>query len=156
MYLTAICNRGLMDDVTSKRNETTSAPHANAGASRTPYRRTVPHLSQAPITDESLSMPPRQSAAGATRTPSGGGRRHMGTATSDPQYLPQNGPAHPRRSQPGDPSQHLHYDRYLQTPTSKKTIFTARQERSRRRTLLAVVLILIVAVVLFVWFVFLR
>ncbi len=146
-----------MDDVTSKRNEATSAPHGTAGAPKAPYHRTVPHLSLAPITDESLSMPPRQSAAGTPRTPGAPGRRHMGTATSDPQYLPQNGPAHPRRSQPGDPSQqHLHYDRYLQTPTSKKTIFTARQERSRRRTLLAVVLILIVAVALLVWFLFLR
>ena len=91
------------------------------------------------------------------------GRRHMGTATSDPQYLPPieqtrdgvRGPAH--IPAPPDQRAPLHYDRYIEKPKQGKTIFTSRYERSRRRTrAVLLVLLVIVVVALALWFIFLR
>lgn len=86
-------------------------------------------------------------------------RRHMGTATSDPTYLPPvtrgsgQGPTHPRSNQRAP----LHYDRYLQSPKPGKSIFTARQDRSRRRILHRLIALLVLAgVIAAVWFFFLR
>lgn len=91
------------------------------------------------------------------------GRRHMGTATSDPQYLPPieqardgvRGPAH--IPTPVDQRAPLHYDRYIEKPKHGKTIFTSRHERSRRRMrAVLIVLLVIVIAALALWFVFLR
>ena len=93
------------------------------------------------------------------------GRKHMGVATSDPQYLqpvghqtgaPQ-GPAHPRRKMPGDGEpQVLHSDRYLSAPSGRKTIFTARQDRARKRVRILLVLALIVVIAVLMWIIFFR
>lgn len=104
-----------------------------------------------------------------------GTRRHMGTATSDPDYLPQTdfqrrqdrmdlrrlgaeraaareaaGTSEDSRREP------LHGERYLSTPKSSKSIFT-RRERKRRRTQLILTALLVVAIALILaWFFFLR
>lgn len=103
-------------------------------------------------------QPAWANAAGSTP-----GRKHMGVATSDPQYLQpsggmrSNGPAHPRRKNPGDGEpQTLHYDRYLSTPSSHKTIFTARQDRARKRTRVLLALILIVVIAVIAWLLLFR
>lgn len=145
-----------------------------------PYQRATQHISQEPITDPDLlprlSMPAapdnvsaparphstRRAAPG--HAPQGGARKHMGVATSDPQYLEPVagvpgaiGPAHPRHKNPGDGEpQTLHYDRYLSTPDSRKTIFTARQERSRKRTHALLVITLVFAVAFLIWFALVR
>lgn len=106
-------------------------------------------------------LPPNSSAPFDTP-----GRRHMGTATSDPNYLPPvsggrggrdgvRGPAHVPT--PVDQRAPLHYDRYIEKPKHSKTIFTSRYERSRRnrRILLLLAILAIVAVVI-VWVVVLR
>ena len=147
-----------MDEGTTNRDSVESPRSQTTSNKRVPYRRTVPHVSQAPITDESLATPSRpinqnQTATGERRA-APGGRVHMGVATNDPQYLPKNGPAHPRRSKPGE-RQQLHYDRYLQTPNSKKSIFVARQERARRHAVIVIVAIAVLAV-LALWFIFFR
>lgn len=108
-------------------------------------------------------------------------RKHMGVATSDPEYLPQTGPSGrvppssptlriranerqgagmattgKRKRGAGQPGQ-LHYDRYLQTPKKGRSIFTSQQDRQRRRiqVLLAVLIIAAIALALF-WFFVLR
>lgn len=150
-----------MDDTHIPQEPHTQENAVHGQGQRLPYRRTVPHVTQSPIVDESLrstgreneTLPPTAQAS----IPSQPGRKHMGVATADPQYLPQNGPAHPRRSNPADPNyrQQLHYERYLQTPGSKKSIFVARQERARRHTLIAVIIV-VVLFALVMWLLFFR
>lgn len=103
--------------------------------------------------------------AGAPRP----GRRHMGTATSNPNYLPQTAyqrqrdqdpharatpirdAAAPRRSGTVDSG------RYLQTPKRGRAIFTSpytRQHRRMKRVLAALVSLAILLAI--VWFAFLR
>lgn len=91
------------------------------------------------------------------------GRKHMGVATSDPQYLQPagavggraGGPAHPRHKNPGDGEpQTLHGNRYLSTPSSHKTIFTARQDRARKRIRVLLVVLLLVVIAVVVWLIF--
>lgn len=118
------------------------------------------------------AMPPREFA----RT--GRPRKHMGVASSDPEYLPQTEatgyvpPSSPtlriranergsaRTNQPlkgnAQPGQ-LHYDRYLQQPKKGRSIFTSQQDRQRRRVqiLLAVLIVAAIALALF-WFFVLR
>ena len=118
------------------------------------------------------AMPPREFSR-ASRP-----RKHMGVASSDPEYLPQTGPtghvppssptlriranerAAARGAQPirgnGQPGQ-LHYDRYLQQPKKGRAIFTSQQDRQRRRVqvLLAVLIVAAIALALF-WFFVLR
>lgn len=103
---------------------------------------------------------------------SGGHRRHMGTATADPSYLPLTPQEQVRErayarerlqhgrapQQAGAPTHGLrHSDRYLQTPKPGHSIFTSRRERRARRTraTIAVVALLAIAIAL-VWFFFLR
>lgn len=112
-------------------------------------------------------------------TRSGRTRKHMGVASSDPEYLPQTGPsgrvppssptlriranergARGHQSQPvawGSQPGQLHYDRYLQTPKKGRSIFTSQQDRQRRRVqvLLAVLIVAAIALALF-WFFVLR
>lgn len=118
------------------------------------------------------TMPPREFAR-ASRP-----RKHMGVASSDPEYLSQTGPTgHVPPSSPtlriraternaahgsqpikggGQPGQ-LHYDRYLQQPKKGRSIFTSQQDRQRRRVqaLLVVLIVAAVALALF-WFFVLR
>ena len=106
-------------------------------------------------------------------------RKHMGVATSDPEYLPpvpggDKGPGYIPPSSPtlrtranertpqaakkgsGKPGG-LRYDRYLSTPKRGKSIFTSQQARRRTHAqhILAVLIILAVALAL-VWFLLLR
>ncbi len=159
VFVRGICNRGAMVDSTSRQNPTDSDHNPQRRTPNAPYRRTVPHVSQSPITDENYTRMPHaqdesQQTGQHTTTP---GRKHMGVATADPQYLPQSGPAHPRRSNPGDTGQRqrLHYERYLQTPGSKKSIFVARQERARRHAIV-VAIIALVLVALVLWLILFR
>ncbi len=138
----------------------------NAAAARSPYRHHAAHITQDPITDDGISYvsEPGPAMRGATRGQASG-RRHMGTATSDPQYLP---PVDGRTRRAPDAAQtpgqrqtdrrsQLHYERYLETPKPGKTIFTSRYERSRRRSMRAVIVVLLLAVIIaLVWFFFLR
>lgn len=135
-----------------------------SGASRAEYRRQVPHISQAPIDD----VEPEYGTIDhyTTLEQQRNGRRHMGTATSDPEYLPQT---EFQKRQAADPNARatpirdataprrsgtVNYDRYLQTPKQRKSIFTSRQARQHQmhvRMLAALLVILIIALAL-VWF----
>ena len=109
---------------------------------------------------------------------SGRPRRHMGVASSDPEYLPkpdptgyvppssptlriranEQGAAHGHQPLKGDGQKgRLHYDRYLQQPKKGRSIFTSRQDRQRRRVqvLLGVLIVAAIALALF-WFFVLR
>lgn len=157
-------------DENNRAHATSSSDQVREKRARAPYQRTVPHITQDPITDDAIAYQQRPQTAprpaGQQRTAMQGarpGRKHMGVATSDPQYLqptgrPQgapNGPAHPRHKNPGDGEpQVLHYDRYLSTPSGRKTIFTARQDRSRRRIKALLIVALIVVIAIVVWIVF--
>lgn len=89
-------------------------------------------------------------------------RKHMGTATSDPDYLPpvthdasareQEPTVRPVRQHRGQP---VNYARYLEVPKSKNVIFT-RRERAQRRThlLIALAVAAIILVVLLWLFIF--
>lgn len=103
--------------------------------------------------------------------PRRGARVHMGTATSDPDYLPltdfqrRYDDAHPQQTsaasslEAGAPASRpapLHGGRYLSRPRQRKSIFT-RQERQRRRAQLILIALLVLAVALVLaWFFFLR
>lgn len=104
-------------------------------------------------------------------------RKHMGVASSDPEYLPQadpsgyvpptsptlriranernkqNGHAGVGDGQPGQPN----YSRYLTKPKRGRSIFTSQQDRQRQRVqiLLAVLIVAAIALALF-WFFVLR
>ena len=144
----------------SAARQAAQGPHANA-----PYRRTTRHITQDPITDDSLRAP-----AGTQQAPrpSGGNRKHMGVATSDPQYLPVLEPenARTRTRRPHAPAHERtgeervstpNYSRYLETPKSRRPIFQSRQDRARRRTTALLLGLLVVAIVLIaVWLIFLR
>lgn len=121
--------------------------------------------------DEQSGPRPERTGQYAPRT-----RKHMGVATSDPEYLPpvqdtanrmsghgQNGRAanaapgahhgrggHPVRSNrnavASSNANPLHYDRYLSTPQHGRAIFSAQRTRQRRRTAMAVLAILLIAV----------
>ena len=105
----------------------------------------------------------------ATRQPGGGNRRHMGVATSDPQYLPVTEPEgrggrphtrpaiEPVHAPEATRHQGVDYSRYLSTPKRGKSIFISRYDRERirtRRFLMLAAIVLVVA--LAVWFVVLR
>lgn len=153
-----------------------SRPYGHPRTTESPsgaYRRQRPHLTQAPIdnVEPDYSTIERYTTLEQQRS---GKRQHMGTATSDPEYLPQtdfqmrrdqrqNGgegqmaPQRPRQEHAGSPKQSLHYERYLQTPKPGKSIFTSRQDRQRRRThRVLAVLILLAVIVALVWFFVLR
>ncbi|WP_418726854.1 hypothetical protein [Collinsella tanakaei] len=112
-----------------------------------------------------------------------GGRRHMGVATSDPQYLPltpqeqarerqrsQNAgqqpdahnaaprPAHPMQTiQPGTHRSLQHSARYLSTPKPGKTIFKSRYEKQHRHAKAVLLAVLLIAAILgLVWYFFPR
>lgn len=131
------------------------------------YRRETPHLTQAPINDVE---PEYATLDHYTTLSQQRGRRHMGTASSDPEYLPQT---EFQRQQAADPdarqtpirdakapqrSGTLHYDRYLQTPKARKSIFASQQARrqQRTRTALVILLVAVIVVLALVWFLFLR
>lgn len=142
-----------------------SAPMPEQPVGATPYQRTRPHITQEPIDDDPTRYVTRERYATLEQTRP---RRHMGVATSDPQYLPVTepsrgalpgansdvpGPAHPASGKRAP----LHYDRYLQTPKPGKTIFSSRHERARRRTRAFIIAVLLVAIAIaLVWLFVLR
>lgn len=143
-------------------HDSSPANATTASGGSAPYRRATSHISQAPINDVETEyvMPNRYTTVDQARP----GRRHMGVATSDPNYLkPANGGRinrgnlhdTDRSAKPRNGS--LHYDRYLQTPKSGKSIFVSQQRRQRQRVqrfiLIAAILLI---VLLFIWLVFLR
>lgn len=134
--------------------------------------------------DDRLSAGPGETAPQPHNRPTPGRpRKHMGVASSDPDYLPPVGPkrngghsdmAAPANSQHVSPSgsagrtlqagnnrqrsnDPLHYDRYISVPKKGRSIFTARQARQRHRLYLALAVLVLVAVALaLVWFFLLR
>ena len=127
----------------------------NQPAAKAPYRRQTPHITQAPIDDVEPSYVTRDRYV--TLEQARGSRKHMGTATSDPQYLSPTGYEKNGRFSPGDAGERtkgrgaMHYERYLQTPKPGKSIFISRQERARkrnRRLILAAVIIVVAAILL--------
>lgn len=116
----------------------------------------------------------------------GGQRKHMGTATSDPDYLTPTGFEHNgrqalnaymsakhqqkrgaqrgdeslkkanRNGKPSKPGQ-LHYDRYLSTPKPGRSIFISQHDRKRKRLkTLIAILIVLIIALALAWFIFLR
>lgn len=97
-------------------------------------------------------------------------RKHMGTASSDPEYLPQTAFQKERAADPNarqtpirdarapQRSGTVRYDRYLQTPKPGRAIFSNPQTRRRQRQHLAIIVVLFIALVAvaLVWFLVLR
>lgn len=80
----------------------------------------------------------------------GGTRRHMGVATSDPQYLPGLGTdrtgGRPAVGRAPAGRRQLHYDRYLSTPKQGRDIFTrGKQRRMHGRVLMAAAVAVVIA-----------
>ncbi|MCI5784600.1 hypothetical protein ACTQY8_04630 [Collinsella bouchesdurhonensis] len=130
-------------------------PLPNPSAAKAPYRRQTPHITQSPIDDVEPSYVTRERYV--TLEQARGDRKHMGTATSDPQYLSptgyeKSGHLSPNASRERDGGRAtVHYERYLQTPKPGKSIFISRQERARkrnRRLLLAAIIVVVVAILL--------
>lgn len=158
------------------------APVAQGVPAQTPYRRQRPHITQPPIDDAGTEYVMPERYITVDQMHNNRPRKHMGVATSDPEYLPPTGPTaqgtgyvppssptlHVRSDgrgatkQPvpqGQPVQagQLHYDRYLQTPKKGRSIFTSRLDRQRRKMKLLLAVLIIAAIVLaFVWFFVLR
>lgn len=132
-------------------------------ASPTPYQRPMGQAAGVPFDDmPAPDMPAQEYREVPYRTSAP--RKHMGVATSDPDYLPvtdprgqagRPGPAHPISA---DAKNHpLHYDRYLELPKRGKSIFISRRERKQRRAHIAILVIALLAIILaLVWFFFLR
>ena len=138
------------DDLTSSE-----PPLQNQPATKAPYRRQTPHITQAPINDVEPNYVTRDRYV--TLDQARGGRKHMGTATSDPQYLSptgyeKNGRFSPNEAKGRDNGRSaVHDERYLQTPKPGKSIFISRQERARkrnRRLILAAIIVVVLAVLL--------
>lgn len=156
-----------MDD-----RELTGNEHARRDAARPetprPYRRTTPHITQEPIEDGHSACTTRDHTYAPNTASAAPHRRHMGVASSDPQYLPPTEPnaARPTPSRPqvtapahrrSEQRAPLHYDRYLQTPKPGKSIFTGRHDRSRRRMKRFLAVLIVLAIILaFAWFFVIR
>lgn len=114
------------------------------------YRRTRPHVTQEPIDDVEPEYVTRERYVTLDQQKSG--HRHMGVATSDPQYLDPVG-RNPRQSRPAPNAtsqRGTNYARYLQTPKPGKSIFIARRNKARRRiriVLAAAAIIIIITVI---------
>lgn len=138
----------------------------------TPHQHREPQA-HAPESAPSSPRPATPAPAGfdsADRRPRG--RLHMGTATSDPTYLPltpqeqareralereriqQERAQHPQAA--GGRYKGLqHSGRYLETPKHGHAIFTSKYERKRKRHKTAVAVLVLLALIA-VWFFFLR
>ena len=125
---------------------------ADPQSQRSPYHR--PHISQEPIDDipTEYVMPNRYTTVEQASAPHG--RRNMGVASNDPDYLPRTpGPARDgseaptKVRQPKTSASAFTYDRYLQTPKSGKSIFTSRQRRRQKRLHRVVAVAAVAAVV---------
>ena len=78
------------------RRRGANAPMPGQPVGAIPYQRTRPHITQEPIADDPTRYVTRERYATLEQTRP---RRHMGVATSDPQYLPVTEPG--RGAQPG-------------------------------------------------------
>lgn len=135
--------------------------------------------------DRRTPTPYPPASSGAPRFPQQRGRKHMGVASNDPEYLPpvnnpyartlanktpipqgqvhisDSGPGLHVRTRPnpqgnGRPGQ-VNRSRYLSTPKRSKSIFASQASRQQRRAqiLLATLIVLALALAL-VWWFFLR
>lgn len=130
------------------------------------YHRPNPHITQAPIDDAEPSYVTRERYQ--TLEEIQAGRKHMGVATSDPNYL-ADAPLSKQPSEPLDPQptethrprgprgkQTLtHSARYLQTPKPGRSIFMSRQMRRKQQTkriiiALAALLVIVIIVCFFI------
>lgn len=116
--------------------------------------------------NEQDNSPSQRPAAG------GGHRLHMGTACSDPSYLPltpqeqarerayarEQAAREQRPARTADGHRSLrHSERYLQTPKPGHAIFTSQRDRRARRAKLAIVAVAVAAIAIaLVWFFVLR
>ncbi|MBY4797832.1 hypothetical protein K6V98_05635 [Collinsella sp. AGMB00827] len=117
------------------------------------------HITQEPIEDAAIpyATVERYRSLDAKRPH----RRHMGTASSDAEYIEHQPHRNSRSYGHTDEHHHrvstIHSGRYLQTPSSGKTIFTARHDRWRRRTTLLISILIVASILLaLLWFFFLR
>lgn len=135
--------------------------------SRLPYQRTNPHITQAPIDDIEPAYVTRERYQTLEEVQSG--RKHMGVATSDPEYLAdaplskpttQDIPANPTINRTGERGPRgkqtlTHSARYLQTPKPGRSIFMSKQMRRKQQTkrafiALAVLLVIVLIVCFFI------
>ena len=121
---------------------------------QTPYQRQTPHISQEPIDDipTEYVMPNRYTTV--EQASAQHGRRNMGVASNDPDYLPRTPDpsrgatdAPTKVKQPKTSASAFNYDRYLQTPKSGKSIFTSRQRRRKKRIHQAAIVAAVAAVI---------
>lgn len=132
------------------------------------YHHVNPHITQAPIDDVEPSYVTRERYQ--TLEEAQAGRKHMGVATSDPNYLadaplsklttdheqPQEGERNTGRGPRGKQTL-THSARYLQTPKPGRSIFMSREMRRKQQTKrLAIALILLIVLVLIVCFFILK
>ena len=132
------------------------------------YHHVSPHITQAPIDDVEPPYVTRERYQ--TLEEAQAGRKHMGVATSDPNYLADaplskpgtdNGKSQEaaRSSVRGPRAKQTltHSARYLQTPKPGRSIFMSREMRRKQQTKrLAIALVVLIAVVLIVCFFILR
>lgn len=147
---------GLNSHPQSNDNSTSNEPTLpNQPAAKSFYRHQTPHITQAPIDDVEPNYVTRDRYV--TLEQARGSRKHMGTATSDPQYLSPTGYEKGGRFSPSETGgrdkgrSSMHYGRYLQTPKPGKSIFISRQERARkrnRRLILAAIIVVAAAALL--------
>ncbi|QWT17755.1 hypothetical protein KPC83_00905 [Collinsella sp. zg1085] len=155
-----------------QRNHTTSnMPRGDDAHTPRSWERMRPHISQEPISEDETTYTTINRYT--TLEQQKRRRRHMGTASSDPDYLPsvntdstqsqeQRFDTHSARrplTTKKSPAQRrtLHFDRYLETPKPGKSIFTARQHRYDTLTKGILALLICVSTILFtLWFFFLR
>ena len=128
-------------DPENYRNDSLENPDSTRA--RQPYRRQVRHISQEPINDldsDYVTVDRLHSGSSAPYQPSRrnahSGRRHMGVASPDSEYL----------QDPSAAGEAHNYARFLQTPKPGKSIFTARRERRRRIRLIAAALAIVAVV----------
>ncbi|MDM8302284.1 hypothetical protein [Collinsella tanakaei] len=120
-----------------------------------------------PVTTQNSPIVDPDSTASGARQPfvprSHRPRKHMGTATSDPDYLPpvthgvsvrEQGPSvQPARQHHGQP---VNYARYLEVPKSKSVIFTRRERAQRRTHLLIALAVAVIILIVLLWLFVLR
>ena len=128
-----------------------------------PFHRTVPHVTQEPINDVEPEYVTRNRYMTLEEAQTRPGRKHMGVAVGDNDYLGSTGSLGTTgqfAANPGDTGamkrQSLHYERYLETPKPGKTIFTSRRRKQRRAYLAIAIIAILMLVLAIVWFFFLR
>ena len=157
---------GFPDDFAAEQQDHGSADQMPR-TERTEYHRQTPHITQEPIDDIDTEyvMPNRYTTVDQA---SASHHKHMGVASSEPEYLPRTGPqVRERQGQAQDQgatqdgsAKHFNnsgkqsgtpdYSRYLETPKSGRSIFISPKERRRKRNQKIAAVVAVAAVVVIV------